>query len=51
MQSFWNKIGAQFVKEILYKLLIIERGHFENFMLKNNAKAFLEPVDFRKCQK
>jgi hypothetical protein len=24
---------------------------YEDFMLKNNARAFLEHVDFRKCQK
>jgi hypothetical protein len=31
--------------------LIIRRGRFEIFLLKNNAKAFVELVDFRKCQK
>jgi hypothetical protein len=40
------------MKEVLYKLLTIERGHFEkiNLLFKNNAKVFLELVDFRKCQ-
>jgi hypothetical protein len=32
------------------KFLIAKRGCF-SFMLKNNAKAFLKLVDFRKCQK
>jgi N-acetylglutamate synthase-like GNAT family acetyltransferase len=45
------KIGAQFVKEVSYKLLIAKKGHFEKtFMLKNNARVFLQLVDFRKCE-
>jgi hypothetical protein len=38
------------MKEVFYKLLTTWRGCSENFMFKNNAKAFLKPVDFKKCQ-
>jgi hypothetical protein len=29
---------------------MVARGHFEIFMFKNNARAFLGPIDFKKCQ-
>jgi len=40
------------MKEVLHKLLTIERGCFEkiNLLFKNNAKVFLKLVDFKKCQ-
>jgi hypothetical protein len=46
---FWSKTSVQSVKEVFYKLLITMKGCSESFMLKNNARTFLEPIDFKKC--
>jgi hypothetical protein len=44
------KKGAQLVKEVFHKFLIIGKGH-SNFILKNNTRALLELFEFRRCQK
>jgi hypothetical protein len=44
MQQFLKETNAQTIKEIFYKFLTF------SFMLKNNARAFLKPIDFKKCQ-
>lgn len=38
------------MKNVLYKFLTIGRGCFKGFMFKNDAKAFIKRIDFRKCQ-
>jgi hypothetical protein len=48
MQKFLQETSTQIVKEIFNKFLNVRKGHF-SFMFKNNARAFLEPIDFRRC--
>jgi len=50
VQKFLKKTNAQTIKEIFYKFLIAQKGRF-SFMFKNNARVFLQLVDFKKCQK
>jgi hypothetical protein len=49
MKFFFKETNTQIVEEIFYKFFIAGRGHF-SFMFKNNARAFLEPVDFKRCR-
>ncbi len=37
------------MKYFFHKFLTTRKGHFD-FKFKNNARAFLEFVDFKKCQ-
>ncbi len=49
VRQFFKETSAQTLKEIFYKFMSVGKGRF-SFMFKNNVRAFLGPIDFKKCQ-